>query len=56
LTPWKSTIRSGSGNRNGRNNTEFTTVNIAVVAPIPSASVEIAITRNPGRFRKLRTP
>src|SRR5215216_2757114 len=56
LMPSKSTIRSGSGNCSGRNNTEFTTVNIAVVAPIPSASVETAITRNPGRLRKLRTP
>src|ERR1044072_6050905 len=50
------TIRSESGKFSGRNNTEFTTVNIAVVAPMPSARVEMAMSKNPGRFRKLRTP
>jgi hypothetical protein len=49
------TIRSGSGNLSGRSNTELTTVNIAVVAPIPSASVASAITRNPA-FEETATP
>jgi hypothetical protein len=34
----------------------FTTLKIAVFAPMPSASVNTAIAVNPGRFSKLRIP
>ena len=34
--------RSGSGNGSGRSSTPLTTVNVATLAPIPSASVTIA--------------
>ena len=36
------------GNGNGSSRTAFTTVNNAVVAPMPNASVRIAVTANPG--------
>src|ERR1700722_1140065 len=40
------TIRSASGNGNARNNTPLTTLKIAVVAPIPNASVNATIKLN----------
>src|SRR4029079_19675422 len=46
--------RDGSAYGNGRNNTPFTTVNTAVVAPIPSASVASAASVNTGFFRSVR--
>jgi hypothetical protein len=41
--------------RNGRSRTESTTVKIAVVPPIPSASVAMAIAVNPGVRRRRRS-
>ena len=39
-----------------RNNTLSTTLKIAVLAPIPSASVITTINVNPGRFNNPRKP
>ena len=44
------TRRSGSAKGRGRSSTAFTTLKIAVVAPMPSASTAIAVTREAGRF------
>src|SRR5712664_567803 len=41
---------------NGRNNTALTTLNIALVAPMPSASVSTATTAKPGLLRRIRCP
>jgi len=41
---------------NARNNTAFTTLKIAVFAPIPRASVIIAIDVKTGFFNSIRTP
>src|SRR5882672_7214351 len=41
-------IRSASGYGRGRNNTELTMLKIAVLAPMPSASVRIATAANAG--------
>src|SRR5260221_2049635 len=41
-------IRSASGYGRGRNNTELTMLKIAVLAPIPRASVRIATAANAG--------
>jgi hypothetical protein len=41
---------------NGRNNTALTTEKIAVLAPMPSASVITATAVNPGCLSKLRAP
>src|SRR5260370_16209430 len=49
-------MRSGSGKGSGRSSTPYTTVNIAVFAPIPSASVKTATTVNPGLFASTRIP
>ena len=46
--------RSGWSYGNGRNRTVFTTLKIAVVAPIPSASVRIAVSANAGFLRSVR--
>jgi hypothetical protein len=40
---------------NGFSSTAFTTVKIAALAPIPSASDKIAIALNPGFFRSIRS-
>ena len=45
--------RSGSFTARGRNNTAFTTLKIAVFAPMPSASVSTAIAVNAGLLRTL---
>ena len=47
---------SGSLNGSGRSRTLLTTLKIAVLAPIPSASVKTAIAVNPGRFAKILQP
>jgi hypothetical protein len=48
------TKRLGSLNASGRSNAPFTTLKIAVFAPIPSASVITAMAVNPGLFRSWR--
>ena len=50
---WRSqtiTRRSGSAKGSGRSSTAFTTLKIAVVAPMPSASTAMAVTAKAGRF------
>jgi hypothetical protein len=47
--------RSAFGYGNGRSKTASTTLNTAVVAPMPSASVKVAVTANIGRERQRRT-
>ncbi len=49
------TSRSGSANGNGRSSTPFTTLNTALVAPIPIASVATAVSVNTGVFPSVRT-
>src|SRR5437899_2519010 len=49
------TNRSGSWNGGGRNTTAFITLNIAVFAPMPSASMSTATTVKPGFFNNCRT-
>jgi hypothetical protein len=49
------TMRSGSGYGSGRSTTALTTLKMAVVAPMPSASVRIAVSANEGWRRRLRT-
>ena len=44
-----------SGYGSGRSNTPSSTVKIAVVAPMPSASVITTTALNPGVFRSVRT-
>src|ERR1043165_3169255 len=56
LIPWNTTRRSDSGNCTGRSSTEFTSVNMALFAPIARASVAIAISVNTGCFNRLRMP
>ena len=41
---------------NGRIKTALTTLNIAVVAPMPRASVSTATTAKPGLFERIRCP
>jgi hypothetical protein len=48
------TIRLGSGYGSGFNRTAFTTVKMAVLAPMPSASVRTATAVKPGFFRSIR--
>src|SRR6266545_4054660 len=48
------TIPSGSGYGKGCRSTELTTVKIAALAPIPTASVKITIRKKPGERRRLR--
>src|SRR5207249_9281147 len=48
------TSRSASGKGNGRNKTPFTTLKMAVFAPMPSASVSTATAVKPGFFRNCR--
>ena len=50
----RTTSRSGSTNPNGRNSTASTTVNIALLAPMPSASVSTTASVNPGLLRSER--
>ena len=45
------TTRSGSGRGKGRSRTEFTTVNTAVLAPIPSTRAAMTRKVIPGRLR-----
>ena len=49
-------MRSGFLNGNGRNSVALTTLKIAVLAPIPSASVMTAIDVKLGRLIRLRMP
>src|SRR5271156_1950239 len=46
--------RSGCARARGRRRTAFTTEKIAVLAPIPRASVRIATRVKPGDFRNIR--
>jgi hypothetical protein len=46
---------SGSLYGNGRSTTAYTTLKIAVVAPIPSARQRTAAAVNPGFLRRMRT-
>ena len=48
--------RSGCAYGNGRMSTLSTTVNIAVFAPMPNASVSTASAANPGELRNIRRP
>src|SRR5467141_2330642 len=48
------TSRSATGNGNGRNKTPFTTLKMAVFAPMPSASVSTATAVKPGFFSNWR--
>ena len=48
--------RSGCGYPRGRRMTPFTIEKIAVLAPMPSASVRTATVVNPGLRRSMRTP
>ncbi len=48
------TRRSGWGNGNGRSRTALMTLNIAVFAPMPSASVMMATRLKPGDLRSVR--
>lgn len=48
--------RDGSAYGSGRSMTAFTTLKIAVLAPMPSASVMSAVIAKPGLFRRVRTP
>src|SRR3989442_11352396 len=45
---------SGSGKGSGRSSTPYTTVKIAVLAPMPSARVNTATDVNPGLFASIR--
>ena len=47
---------SGCANGSGRRSTASSTLNIAVVAPIPSASVIVAMVVKPGALRNERAP
>ena len=46
---------SGWSNGNGRSSTSYTSVKIAVVAPIPTASVRTAVAINPGALASCRS-
>ena len=48
------TSRSGSRNGNGRSSTAFTTLNIAVHTPMPSARVSTATAAKPGFLDSVR--
>ena len=52
--PRVTTRRSASAYGSGRSSTAFTTLKMAVVAPIPSASVSTATSVKPGVLRKAR--
>jgi len=46
--------RSGSRNGSGRSSVALRTVKIAVVAPMPTARIMMAIAANPGFDRSMR--
>ena len=48
--------RSASAYGSGRSKTAFTTLKMAVVAPIPRPSVSATVTENPGRLRSVLKP
>ena len=50
----KYTRRAGSLTGSDRSSTAFITLNTAVFAPMPSASVKIAVIANPGLWRSER--
>ena len=50
-----STNRSAWGNGSERNKTPSTTLNTAVLAPMPSASVSTATAVNPGLLASVRS-
>ncbi len=49
------TSRASSPNGSGRRRTPFTTLKIAVVTPMPSASVRMTAALKPGRARTVRS-
>jgi hypothetical protein len=56
IASWTSASRSGSGKGSGRSRTALTTLKMAVVAPMPSASVTAATAVKPGERRSRRAP
>ena len=54
LVRWTSIRRSGSANGSGFSSSPFTSVKIAVLAPMPSASVVMAISVKTGAFSSVR--
>jgi hypothetical protein len=52
---WSATMRAGSRYGSGVRTTALTTLNIAVVAPMPSATVRIAVAAKPGWRIRFRT-
>jgi hypothetical protein len=50
------TIRSGAAKGSGRSTTALTTLKMAVVAPMPRASVSTAVAAKPGCRTSVRTP
>src|SRR5580698_8235455 len=50
------TMRSGSGYESGWSRTALTTEKMAVLAPMPRASVRMATSEKPGLLRRLRRP
>ena len=56
LLPQMTTRRSASANGNDRSRTAFTTLKIAVLAPIPSARFSTATAVTPGFFASTRAP
>src|SRR5262249_46377218 len=55
MSVWIVASRSGFAYGSGRNSTALTTLKIAVVAPIPSPMVAIAVTVKAGLFLSVRT-
>ena len=56
VRPFQTVItRSGSGKGRPRRSVAFTTLNISVFAPMPSASVRTAVATNPGCRRHVRS-
>ncbi len=57
--PWKlpkmRTSRSGSAKGSGRSSTPFTTLNTALLAPMPNASANTAASAKPGLLRRTRS-
>ncbi len=56
LLACRTTSCSGCGNGSGFKSTPLTIEKMAVLAPMPSARVNIAIAVNPGLLRSMRTP
>ena len=56
LTETTIVSRSGSGKGSGRRRTAFTTLKMAVLAPIPNASASTATAAKPGFLRSILRP